>query len=124
MSVMRQDGRNPSEPGRRAARDPVPRPRSGMVGRHQERTGTEPATARSALGLRLLLSSVFLPVFLAATALFWYWTQSSGPQDAPSSGSLRVLAIACAVLSALALADLLAVLRRRRREYPGSPPTR
>lgn len=88
----------------------------------RERTGTEPATARSALGLRLILSSVFVPLFLAGTALFWYWMESSGPRDAPSSGSLRVLTILCAVLAFLALVDLVAVVLRRRRERPRTPP--
>jgi hypothetical protein len=106
----------------RATRSPVPRSRSGLWGRRRERTGTEPVTARSALGLRLLLSSVFVPVFLAATALFWYWTGESGPRDVPSSGSLRVLAIACAVVAALALLDLVVLLMRRRREHPPPPP--
>ncbi|MFR9676770.1 DUF6343 family protein [Streptomyces sp. TR06-5] len=97
----------------------VPRSRSGWVGRRRERTGTEPATARSALGLRLLLSSVFVPLFLAGTGLFWYWTEQSGPRDVPSSDSLRVLAIVCAILAFLSLLDLIAVLRRRRRERRG-----
>ena len=124
VNAVRHGERRNEDPYRHASQAPVPRSRSGTVGRHRERTGTEPATARSALGLRLLLSAVFLPVFLTATALFSYWALASGPQDVPSSGSLRVLAIACAVLSALALADLLAVLRRRRRERPPPPAPR
>lgn len=119
---MRRTGRDPAGRHPRAARPPVPRSRSGLVGRHAERTGTEPATARSALGLRLLLSSVFLPLFLAGTGLFWYWTAQSGPQDVPSSGSLRVLTLTCAALSLLALVDLVVVLRRRSREHPRTPP--
>lgn len=86
------------------------------------RAGTEPATARSALGLRWVLSLVFLPVFLAGTALFWYWMELSGPRDAPSSGSLRVLTVVCAVLAFLALLDLLVVTLRRRRERSRAAP--
>lgn len=93
-----------------------------MVGRRWERTGTEPLTARSALRLRLILSLIFIPLFLAGTALFWYWMVASGPRDAPSSDSLRVLTIVCAVLSVLALLDLVVVLLRRRRERPPRPP--
>ncbi|WP_258053812.1 DUF6343 family protein, partial [Streptomyces sp. Ru72] len=51
-------------------RKPVPRSRSGFIGRRHERTGTEPVTARSALGLRLLLAICYTPLFIAATVLF------------------------------------------------------
>ena len=115
---MRHTGHDDTDPPPRPPRTHVPRSRSGLAGRRWERTGTEPVTARSALGLRLILSSVFVPLFLAGTALFWYWTERSGPQDVPSSGSLRVLAILCAVLAFLALVDLGVVLLRRRRERP------
>lgn len=88
----------------------------------RDRPGTEPSTARSALGLRLLLSSVFVPVFLAGTALFWYWMERSDPRDVPSSGSLRVLTILCAVAAFLAVVDLVVVLLRRRGRSPRTPP--
>ncbi|WP_341845868.1 hypothetical protein [Streptomyces incarnatus] len=42
---------------------PDPRSRSGAFGHRLPRTGTEPATARSAPRLRRLLSAVFLPLF-------------------------------------------------------------
>ncbi|GAB2817961.1 hypothetical protein KDA82_06780 [Streptomyces daliensis] len=80
------------------------------------RQGDEPVTARSALRLRLLLASLFTPVFLAGTAVFWYWTAHSGPHDAPSSGSLRTLTLISAALALFALVDLVVVLVRRRRE--------
>lgn len=73
-------------------------------------------TARSALGVRLILSLLFIPVFLAGTALFWYWAVNSGPRDVPSSDSLRTLTLVCAVLAVLAVIDLLVVVTRRRRE--------
>ncbi|MGW7259490.1 DUF6343 family protein [Streptomyces sp. NPDC054834] len=51
------------------------------------RSGTEPATARSVLGLRLALSAVFLPLFAAATAAFALWAVHQGPGDSPGSGA-------------------------------------
>jgi hypothetical protein len=36
------------------------------------RSGTEPTTARSALGLRAILSGIVLPIALALTVLFIY----------------------------------------------------
>lgn len=81
----------------------------------RKRSGTEPVTARSALHLRLLLSSLFVPLFLAGTGLFWYWTTQSGAGDVPSHGSLQALTVICAVLALLAAVDLIVVLVRRRR---------
>ncbi|MFG2359907.1 hypothetical protein [Streptomyces sp. NPDC048521] len=49
---------------------PDPRSRSGAVGHRFPRTGTGPATARTALRLRRLPSAVLLPLFAAATAVF------------------------------------------------------
>ncbi|WP_030547920.1 DUF6343 family protein [Streptomyces albus] len=100
---------------------PVPRSRSGVVGRRWERTGDEPVTARSALGLRLLLAAVFTPLFVAGAVLFSLWSASAGPDDAPSAGSLAVVAAICAVLAVLAALDLAVVLRRRGRERDGRP---
>jgi len=100
-------------------REPVPRSRSGAVGRHAERTGTEPVTARSALGLRLLLAAVYTPVFVAGAVFFSLWSASADPDTAPRPGSLAVVAGLCAVLALLAAIDLLVVLRRRRRERGG-----
>ncbi|WP_033196143.1 DUF6343 family protein [Streptomyces xiaopingdaonensis] len=86
----------------------------------RQRSGTEPVTARSPLGLRMLLSSVFAPIFAAGAALLWLWTVNSGPHSVPTEGSLRVLAIVCTVLAVLALVDLVVVtVRRRTGREPG-----
>lgn len=84
-----------------------------MFGRNPRRTGTEPLTAYSALGLRLVLSTAALPVFVAATVLFGLWAASSGPHDSPSSAALAGLAIACGVIALLTAVDLAVILRRR-----------
>lgn len=82
------------------------------------RTGTEPLTSRSATRVRLILSAVFTPLFLAATALFWYWTVHTGPGDVPGADSLRTLTVVCGALALFAVVDLVVVLRRRRRAPP------
>ncbi|MFM9702840.1 DUF6343 family protein [Streptomyces galilaeus] len=92
------------------------RARSGAVGRRSPRSGTEPVTAQSPLGLRLILSGVFLPMFGAATVAFAMWAGQSGPGDDPGRGPLIVLAVVCGVLALLAAVGLLAVLRRLRHE--------
>ncbi|MEU0781225.1 DUF6343 family protein [Streptomyces sp. NPDC006173] len=102
--------------------EPVPRARSGAAGRHAPRTGTEPRTARSPLRLRLLLSGIFLPLFVAAAVLFGVWAGTSGPGDNPGRGALVVLAAVCAALALLAAVDLLVVTRRRRRERTARRP--
>lgn len=100
---------------------PVPRSRSGFAGRHRERTGTEPATAQSALRVRLLLSVIFLPFICLVTAGFALWWATADAAGSPGPGSLGVLTLGCAVLALLAAADLVVILRRRRRERgPGS----
>jgi hypothetical protein len=101
-------------PGRRPGT--VSRSRPGFIGRRSGRTGTEPMTARSALGLRLLLSCAALPVFAAGTSLFALWAASSGPHDSPSSTVLEGLAIACGVIVVLTLIDLTVILRGRSQE--------
>ncbi|MEV6793374.1 DUF6343 family protein [Streptomyces sp. NPDC051320] len=101
-------------PGR--SRRSVPPSRSGSVGRRSRRTGTEPLTAYSALGLRLLLSSVALPVFAAGTALLALWSATSGPRDVPAPSVLTGLAIACGVITVLTVIDLAVLLRRRSQE--------
>ena len=99
---------------------PVPRSRSGVLGRRFPRTGTEPVTARSALRLRLLLSAVFLPVFAAATAGFALWAARSNPGDSPGSGVLAALAVLCGILALAAALDLVVLTARRRRERGGT----
>lgn len=93
-----------------------PRSRSGFIGRRSERTGSEPLNARSALGLRLLLTIAALPVFLAGTVLFALWAAASGETDAPDSSALAGLAVVCGLLAVFAVLDLLVILRRRSRE--------
>ncbi|HWM36848.1 MAG TPA: DUF6343 family protein [Streptomyces sp.] len=88
----------------------------GLPERRSSRTGTEPVTARSALGVRLILAVIFTPVFLAATALFWYWTTQTGPGDVPGVDSLRTLTVICGALALFSLVDLMVVVRRRRRQ--------
>ncbi|MEV6316589.1 DUF6343 family protein [Streptomyces sp. NPDC051776] len=101
----------PEDPGA-----PVPRSRSGIRGRGHPRTGTEPVTARSALGLRKLLAVIYTPVFLAGAVLFAIWASRSHAGSSPSSGALGAIAIVCAVLSLLALTDLMVVEHRLKRE--------
>lgn len=109
----------------RGRASPTPQARSGVTSRHPVRTGTEPVTARSALGLRVVLSAVFLPIFTAATAGFAVWAAHQGPGDNPGNGPLTVLAVACGVLALAAVADLLVVTARRRRsEHAGGTPRR
>ncbi|MFD4610349.1 hypothetical protein ACFWOT_20085 [Streptomyces sp. NPDC058440] len=70
------------------------------------------------LGLRLLLSAVFVPVFAAATAYFAVWAADSGPGDSPGPGPLTTIAVVCGVLTLLAAIDLTVVARRGRRMNP------
>ncbi|MGP3981632.1 DUF6343 family protein [Streptomyces sp. KR80] len=116
---MSDDGRYPVPGGAGGQEDshsPAPRSRSGLSGRRRPRTGTEPMTARSALGLRLLLSAIYTPLFLAGAVLFAWWAARSDAGSSPSSGALGAVAIVCAVMSLLALADLTVVQHRRRNE--------
>jgi hypothetical protein len=96
--------------------EPMSRSRSGVIGRRFPRTGTEPATARSPLRLRLLLSRVFLPLFAVAGVLFGLWAGGSGPGDTPGRGVLVTVAALCGVLALVAALDVLVVARRLRRE--------
>ncbi|MEV6210016.1 DUF6343 family protein [Kitasatospora sp. NPDC051914] len=80
------------------------------------RSGTEPATARSDLKLRFLLSVIFVPVFALMTIGFALWASRNSSSDIPSSGTLTVFAVCSGVLMLLALTDLWVVVRRRRTE--------
>ncbi|MEU0284331.1 MULTISPECIES: DUF6343 family protein [Streptomyces] len=104
------------EPRTGSGREPVSRARSGTIGRRNPRTGTEPVTARSPLRLRLLLSCVFLPLFVAGTVLFGVWAARSDSGDSPGPGPLVLLAVVCGVLALTAALDLAVVLRRLRQE--------
>ncbi|MGC5360831.1 DUF6343 family protein [Streptomyces sp. DT24] len=92
----------------------VPRPRPSYGGR-PGREGTEPITARSAVGLRMILASVALPVFAVGTVLLALWAADSGPHDSPSSLVVSVLAGICGALALFAALDLAVLLRRRSR---------
>ncbi|WP_432137778.1 MULTISPECIES: DUF6343 family protein [unclassified Streptomyces] len=98
------------------SRADVSRRRDRPSVRRRPRTGTEPITARSALGLRLLLASVFFPVFTAAAVGFGFWSAASDAGDSPSSGVLTGVTVVCAVLALLTAVDLLVITRRLRRE--------
>ncbi|MEV6112842.1 DUF6343 family protein [Streptomyces sp. NPDC052109] len=95
---------------------PGPRSRFGFLGHRPPHTGSEPTTALSALRLRQLLSALFLPLFVAATAGFALWAAGQGPGDSPGSGPLTALAVVCGVLALAAALDLVVVTGRRRRE--------
>ncbi|WP_052851343.1 DUF6343 family protein [Streptomyces avicenniae] len=91
-------------------------------GRHT-RTGTEPVTAYSDLRLRWVLSLVFAPLFLLATVFFAIWWGAADSGDSPSPALLGWLTLACAVLTVIAVIDLLVVTRRiRRRRAPSRTP--
>jgi sterol desaturase/sphingolipid hydroxylase (fatty acid hydroxylase superfamily) len=77
------------------------------------RAGTEPVTARSALGLRLVLSIAGVVLFVALTVLLALWAGSSGPRDSPDPTALVVLAVICGLLAVIAAVDLVVVVRRR-----------
>ncbi|RMI43741.1 DUF6343 family protein [Streptomyces triticirhizae] len=79
------------------------------------RTGTEPITALSALRLRLLLSVIFTPLFVAGAIVFGVWWARAEPGDAVGPDALRVITLICAIAAVLALVDLVVVVRRRRR---------
>ncbi|MGW2899929.1 DUF6343 family protein [Streptomyces sp. NPDC001212] len=111
-----------TNPGRREER--TARRGSGTIGRRSPRTGTEPVTAQSPLGLRLLLSGVFVPVLAAATAYFAVWAAGSGPGDSPGPGPLTTVAAVCGVLALIAVIDLVVVERRLRRERAAASTTR
>ncbi|MBD0691813.1 DUF6343 family protein [Streptomyces sp. CBMA123] len=84
--------------------------------RRRWRSGTEPATARSDLKLRYLLSLIFTPLFALGTAGFALWAASSPVDGAPSRGTLTGFAIALGLLTLFAVVDLVVVVRRRRTE--------
>lgn len=80
------------------------------------RSGTEPATARSDLKLRFILSVIFTPVFALMTAVFAVFAAMAKPTGVPSRDTLIVFAVVCFVLTVFATVDLYVVIRRRRVE--------
>ncbi|NEC11642.1 hypothetical protein G3I34_04825 [Streptomyces sp. SID8014] len=93
----------------------MPQHPPGQPGPTGGRTGTEPVLARSALGLRLVISSVAVPLFAAVTVLLSIWASNSSETDTPSGTSLTVIAAVFGVLTLIALVDLVIVVRRRSR---------
>ncbi|MGC0413674.1 hypothetical protein RKD32_006603 [Streptomyces sp. SAI-195] len=77
---------------------------------------SEPVQARSTLRLRLSLSALFLPLFLAGAAFFGVWAAVTASGDSPGRGILVVLVVVCGAFALLAAADLLVVVRRLRSE--------
>ncbi|GAA0703898.1 hypothetical protein GCM10010193_68610 [Kitasatospora atroaurantiaca] len=82
----------------------------------QWHSGTEPATARSDLKLRFLLSVTFTPLFALATAGFAVWAARTTPGSTPRQSTLIGFAVCCGLLTIFALVDLCVVIRRRRTE--------
>ena len=80
------------------------------------KSGTEPATARSDLRLRFLLSVTFTPFFALLTAGFAIWAALSSASSVPTQGTLTMFAVFCGVLTLVAVVDLYVVIRRRRTE--------
>uniref|UniRef100_UPI0015E1A9D8 DUF6343 family protein n=2 Tax=unclassified Streptomyces TaxID=2593676 RepID=UPI0015E1A9D8 len=78
------------------------------------RSGSEPVTALSDLPLRLILSLVFVPLFLLLTLGFALWWARTGDGDSPTRGELGLLVLGCALLTVLAVVDLFVVVRRLR----------
>jgi hypothetical protein len=113
-----------SDKNRERGGEPADRARSGVIGRCFPRTGTEPVTAQSPLGVRLFLSGVFLPVFAGAAVFFGVWAANSGPGDSPGPGLLSVFTAVCAAVALLAAVDLVVVVRRLGRERRVRPPSR
>ncbi|MEU5714458.1 DUF6343 family protein [Streptomyces sp. NPDC020403] len=89
---------------------PQPSPPPGPA---RGRSGTEPLTARSALGLRLVLSLGGVALFIALTVLLAFWAASSGANDSPGPTPLAVLAGLCGLFAVIAAVDLVVILRRR-----------
>ncbi|GAA2748072.1 DUF6343 family protein [Kitasatospora cinereorecta] len=80
------------------------------------RSGTEPATARSDLKLRFLLSVLFTPLFALATIGFAVWAADPPASGVPGQKTLIAFALGCFALTLFALVDLWVVVRRRRTE--------
>jgi hypothetical protein len=88
------------------------------MGDRRRRAGTEPVDARSPLGLRIVLSALFAPLFTAAAVGF---AVAVSRADEDRAVLYAVLSAMCAVLAAVALADVVVLSRRRRgRQGPGA----
>ncbi|WP_202125155.1 DUF6343 family protein [Actinomadura physcomitrii] len=74
----------------------------------REPAGDEPLTARSALGLRAVLSGVALVAAAAAAIVFGIIANRDG------SGTAWGAAVVCVVVAAIAATDLAVIARRAR----------
>lgn len=86
---------------------------------YRPRSGTEPVTARSDLPARLVLTAIFLPLFLIGTGGFGYLSASASSGETPGPGGWLLCAVVCAVMSVVAAIDLVVILKRRREERAG-----
>jgi membrane protein YdbS with pleckstrin-like domain len=82
------------------------------------RSGTEPKTARSALGMRAILSGVALPVALVSAAFFVFQAVATG------MGVWQVEAAIAVAIAAIAAIDLVVIRRRVRQRGSGKPAAR
>ncbi len=75
----------------------------------RERPGTEPSNARSAYGLRFMLSALFG----LATAIGCIWLfVAAASNDYRNEGTLIVLAIILGVVALTAIIDIIVIYRR------------
>ncbi len=78
------------------------------MGMRREPSGSEPVTARSALGARAILSGVALPLALIATVLLVVTAVRSG------EGVWWAEAVITAVVAVIAAVDLVVIRKRMR----------
>ncbi|GAA0233310.1 hypothetical protein GCM10009527_032250 [Actinomadura nitritigenes] len=77
-------------------------------GGREQPPGTEPMTARSALGLRAVLSGIALVAAVAAAIVFGIVANHDG------SGAAWGAAVVCVIVAAIAATDLAVIARRAR----------
>lgn len=80
----------------------------GGHGGREEPPGNEPLTARSALGLRAVLSGIALVAAVAAAIVFGIVANHDG------SGAAWGAAVVCVIVAAIAATDLAVIARRAR----------
>ncbi len=75
----------------------------------RERPGTEPSNARSAYGLRVLLSALF--GLATAVGCVWLFVEAAG-NDYRNEGTLITLAIILGLVAVVAVIDIVVIYRR------------